>query len=82
MRDGLLRRDPRLDLGVVEPLEPGVGIVEAPAVQRETAIRIASRDGKFQRPVQRLLHSGDPPTARDEPAAWDERILYFYFPAA
>jgi hypothetical protein len=52
-RDGFLRRDPLLGRDVVEPLQPGVRIVEAAAVQRVAAVGIASCGGKVQRPRQR-----------------------------
>src|SRR6266568_1555090 len=55
MRDGLLRRDPRLGLRIVEPLQPRVRIVEPPPVQRVAAIRIAARHGEFEGRVQ-ILH--------------------------
>src|SRR6266446_5932470 len=55
MRDGLLGRDPRLRLRIVEPLQPGVRIVEPPTVQRVAATRIAARRGEFDGRVQ-LLH--------------------------
>src|SRR4051812_42617464 len=54
MRDGLLRRDPRLGLRIVEPLQPRVRIVEPPPVQRVPAIRIAARRGEFEGRVQPL----------------------------